>query len=181
VQPPMPDGVREGIVRGLYPLREAGKGKLRVQLLGSGSILREDWKVAADVWSATSMSELRREGLEAQRWNMLHPEQPPRLSHVERCLGPRQGPVVAATDYVKLHADQIRPFVPHRFSALGTDGFGRSDTRSQLRTFFEVDRRWVTVAALKALADDGEIPARTVAEALSRYGIDPKKPCPVEV
>jgi pyruvate dehydrogenase E1 component len=191
VQPPMPDGVREGIVRGLYLLREAGKGKLRVQLLGSGSILREvvaaaellreDWKVAADVWSATSMNELRRDGLESQRWNMLHPEQPPRLSHVERCLGPRQGPVVAATDYVKLHADQIRPFVPHRYVALGTDGFGRSDTRSQLRTFFEVDRRWVAVAALKALADEGEIPARKVAEALSRYGIDPKKPCPVQV
>ncbi len=191
VQPPMPEGVREGIVRGLYLLRGAGEGGLRVQLLGSGAILREvlaaadllgeDWGVAADVWSATSMSELRRDGLETQRWNLLHPEQPPRLSHVERSLGPRTGPVVAATDYVKLHADQIRPFVPHRYVALGTDGFGRSDTRRQLRAFFEVDRRWVAVAALKALADDGEIPARTVAEALSRYGIDPKKPNPLQV
>jgi pyruvate dehydrogenase E1 component len=191
VQPPMPEGAREGIVRGLYLLRDAGKAKLRVQLLGSGSILREviaaaqllkeDWKVAADVWSATSMTELRRDGLETQRWSLLHPEQPPRLSHVERCLGPRQGPVVAATDYVKLHADQIRPFVAQRYVALGTDGFGRSDTRSQLRSFFEVDRRWVAVAALKALADDGELPARKVAEALARYGLDPKKPSPLQV
>jgi pyruvate dehydrogenase E1 component len=191
VQPPMPEGAREGIVRGLYLLQGAGKAKLRVQLLGSGSILREviaaaqllqeHWRVAADVWSATSMNELRRDGLETQRWNLLHPEQPPRLSHVERCLGPRQGPVVAATDYVKLHADQIRPFVPQRYTALGTDGFGRSDTRSQLRSFFEVDRRWVAVAALKALADEGEIPARTVAEAIARYGLDPKKPSPVQV
>jgi len=190
-QPPMPEGVREGIVRGLYLLHEAPAGRLRAQLLGSGAILREviaaadllrtDWDVAADVWSATSLTELRRDGVETQRWNLLHPEQPPRLSHVERCLGPRSGPVVAATDYVKLHADQIRPFVPHRYVALGTDGFGRSDTREKLRGFFEVDRRFVAVAALKALADDGEIPARRVAEALSRYGIDPKKPNPVSV
>jgi pyruvate dehydrogenase E1 component len=190
-QPPMPEGVREGIVRGLYLLREAPAGRLRVQLLGSGAILREviaaaellssDWDVAADVWSATSLSELRRDGLETQRWNLLHPEQPPRLSHVERCLGPRSGPVVAATDYVKLHADSIRPFVPHRYVALGTDGYGRSDRREKLRFFFEVDRRFVAAAALKALADDGEIPAPRAAEALSRYGIDPKKPNPVSV
>jgi len=191
VQPPMPEGVREGIVRGLYLLREAAPGKVRVQLLGAGAILREvlaaadllreEWGVSADVWSATSLTELRRDGLETQRWNLLHPEQPPRLSHVERCLGPRQGPVVCATDYVKLHADQIRPFVPQRMLALGTDGFGRSDTRAQLRAFFEVDRRWVAVAALRALADEGEIPARSVAEAIARYGIDPKKPNPVSV
>jgi pyruvate dehydrogenase E1 component len=190
-QPPMPEGVREGIVRGLYLLREAPPGKLRVQLLGSGAILREvlaaadllreEWGVSADVWSATSLTELRRDGLEAQRWNLLHPEQPPRLSHVERCLGPRQGPVVCATDYVKLHADQIRPFVPQRMLALGTDGFGRSDTRASLRAFFEVDRRWVAVAALRALADEGEVPGRSVAEAIARYGIDPKKPNPVSV
>jgi pyruvate dehydrogenase E1 component len=191
VQPPMPEGVREGIVRGLYLLREGARGATRVQLLGSGAILREvlaaadllrdDWGVAADVWSATSLTELRRDGLAVQRWNLLHPEQPPRLSHVERCLGPRAGPVVAATDYVKLYADQIRPFVPHRYVALGTDGFGRSDTRRQLRAFFEVDRRFVAVAALKALADEGEVPARAVAEAIARYGIDPKKPNPVSV
>jgi pyruvate dehydrogenase E1 component len=190
-QPAMPEGVREGIVRGLYLLREAAPAKVRVQLLGSGAILREviaaadllrdDWGVAADVWSATSLTELRRDGLETQRWNLLHPEQPPRLSHVERCLGPRQGPVVCATDYVKLHADQIRPFVPQRMLALGTDGFGRSDTRAQLRAFFEVDRRWVAVAALRALADEGEVPARSVAEAMARYGVDPKKPNPVSV
>jgi pyruvate dehydrogenase E1 component len=191
-QPALPEGVREGIVRGLYLLREAEPGaRLRVQLLGSGAILREvlaaaellrtDFRIGADVWSATSLSELRRDGLDAQRWNLLHPEQPPRLSHVERCLGPRSGPVVCATDYVKLHADQIRPFVPQRYVTLGTDGYGRSDTREKLRAFFEVDRRWIAVAALKALADEGEVPATHVGEAMARYGIDPKKPNPVSV
>jgi pyruvate dehydrogenase E1 component len=189
--PPMPEGVREGIVRGMYLFREAAERKLRVQLLGSGAILREviaaadllieDWDVAADVWSVTSMNELRRDGLDVQRWNLLHPEEPPRLSTVERCLGLRQGPVVAATDYIKAFADQIRPFVPHRYLVLGTDGFGRSDTRDKLRDFFEVDRRWVAVAALKALADEGEIPAAQVGRALARYGIDTKKPNPASV
>jgi len=186
----MPEGVREGIVRGLYLFREGPKKrKLRVQLLGSGAILREviaaadmlleDFDVSADVWSVTSFTELRREGLDAQRWNLLHPDQPPRLSHVERNLGLRQGPVVASTDYMMAFADQIRAFVPHRYSVLGTDGFGRSDSRSKLREFFEVDRRYVAAAALKALADDGEVPAGQVGEALSKYGIDRKKPNPV--
>jgi pyruvate dehydrogenase E1 component len=189
--PPMPEGAREGIVRGMYLFREAPERKLRVQLLGSGAILREviaaadllleDFDVAADVWSVTSMNELRRDGLEVQRWNLLNPEQPPRLSTVERCLGLRQGPVVAATDYIKAFADQIRPFVPHRYLVLGTDGFGRSDTREKLREFFEVDRRWVAVAALKALAEEGEVPAATVGRALARYGIDTKKPNPASV
>jgi pyruvate dehydrogenase E1 component len=191
VHPPLPEGAREGIVKGLYLLREAPKAKLRVQLLGSGAILREviaaadllreDWDVAGDVWSATSMNELRRDGLACQRWNLLHPQQPPRLSHVEGCLGRRQGPVVAASDYVKAHADQIRPFVPHRYAVLGTDGFGRSDTRRKLRGFFEVDRRWVAVAALKALADEGELPCAVVGRAIAKYGIDPEKPNPVDV
>jgi pyruvate dehydrogenase E1 component len=189
--PPMPEGVREGIVRGMYPLRTGPEAEPRVQLLGCGAILREviaaadllrdDWDVAADVWSVTSFNELRRDGLEAQRWSLLHPEQPPRLSWVEECLGLRQGPVVASTDYVKAFADQIRAFVPHRYAVLGTDGFGRSDTRSKLREFFEVDRRYVAVAALKALADDGELPPKRVAEALARYAIDPAKPSPVSV
>jgi pyruvate dehydrogenase E1 component len=188
VHPPMPEGVRDGIVRGMYLFREGAPGEPRVQLLGSGAILREviaaaelleaDFGVAADVWSATSMNELRREGLDAQRWNALHPEEPRRLSYVEQCLGPRRGPVVASTDYVKLYADQIRPFVPHSYSVLGTDGFGRSDTRQKLRRFFEVDRHYVVMAALSALASEGEIAPRVVSEAIARYGIDVKKPNP---
>jgi pyruvate dehydrogenase E1 component len=186
--PPMPEGVREGIVRGMYLLREGGSGEPRVQLLGSGAILREviaaaellasDFGVSADVWSVTSMNELRRDGLDAERWNALHPEEPRRLSFVERCLGSRRGPVVASTDYVKLYADQIRPFVPHPYAVLGTDGFGRSDTRAKLRRFFEVDRHYVVLAALSALASEGEIARRVVSEAIARYGIDVKKPNP---
>jgi len=190
-QPAMPEGVREGIVKGMYPFRQGSARKLRVQLLGSGAILREviaaaelleeDFEVAADVWSVTSMNELRREGLDVQRWNRLHPEEPPRMSTVQQCLGSRQGPVVAATDYTKLYADQIRPFVPQTYSVLGTDGYGRSDRRAKLRAFFEVDRYHVAVAALSALAADGEVPAATVSLAMSKYGVDPSKPNPVTV
>jgi pyruvate dehydrogenase E1 component len=133
------------------------------------------------VWSATSFSELRRDGLEVSRWNLLHPEAPPRLPYVEQCLKDHKGPVVAASDYLKLVADQIRPFVPRRFDVLGTDGFGRSDTREKLRAFFEVDRRWVTLAALSALAADGEIPGGQATEAIRKYGIDPDKPSPARV
>jgi pyruvate dehydrogenase E1 component len=189
--PPMPEGVAEGILRGMYLLSEGAESKLRVQLLGSGAILREaiaaaellqeDWGVAADVWSATSFNELRRDGIDAHRWNMLNPEQPQRYSYVEECLGVRQGPVIAATDYMRAYADQIRTYVPHRYSVLGTDGFGRSDTRQALRGFFEVNRHYIVVAALKALADDGEIPASRVSQALAAYEIEPKKPNPVSV
>jgi pyruvate dehydrogenase E1 component len=162
-----------------------------VQLLGSGTILREviaagalledDFGVYADVWSATSMNELRRDGLAAQRWNLLHPEQPRRASYVEQCLSGRAGPVVAATDYMKIYADQIREFVPNRYVVLGTDGFGRSDTRAKLRQFFEVNRYYIAVAALKALADEGIIPGARVTEAIKKYGVDPEKPDPVTV
>jgi pyruvate dehydrogenase E1 component len=192
--PPMPSGAEEGIVRGMYLLREgspAGRGSKkspRVQLLGSGTILREviaaadllgdDFGVTADVWSAPSFTELRREGLAAERWNMLHPGEQPRVSYVESCLADRQGPVVAATDYVKAFADQIRAFVPRRYRVLGTDGFGRSDYRRKLRSFFEVDRHFVAVAALQALAQDGAVPAATVTQAIDKYGIDPDKPDP---
>ncbi|MBL0142480.1 MAG: pyruvate dehydrogenase (acetyl-transferring), homodimeric type [Betaproteobacteria bacterium] len=191
--PAMPEGVREGILKGMYLLREGGaKGKERpprVQLLGSGTILREvlaaadllegDFGVAADVWSVTSFTELCREGTDAERWSMLHPEQPRRASYLETCLAQRAGPVIAATDYVRLFANQVRALVPRRYVVLGTDGFGRSDTREQLRHFFEVDRRYVVIAALKALADDGDVPAATVTEAIRRYGVDPEKPNPV--
>ncbi|MDR2195740.1 MAG: pyruvate dehydrogenase (acetyl-transferring), homodimeric type [Gallionellaceae bacterium] len=188
--PAMPEGVEDGIIKGMYLFRE-GKGKKRVQLLGSGTILREviaaaelledDFDVSADIWSVTSFNELRRDGLDCERWNMLHPEAPRRVSYVEQCLAPRQGPVIASTDYIKSYADQIRPYIPQRYKALGTDGYGRSDTRRKLRRFFEVDRYYVAVAALKALADEGIIDASVVAKAIKRYKIDPDKPNPVTV
>ena len=192
--PAMPEGVEKGILKGMYLLSEgkARKNQPRVQLLGSGTILREviagaellqkDFGIAADIWSVTSFNELRRDGLETQRWNMLHPEAEPRLSHVEQCLKDRPGPVVAASDYMKIFADQIRAFLPtHNYLALGTDGFGRSDTRKQLRKFFEVDRHYVAVAALKALADQEAVPRKKVTEAINKYGIDPEKPNPTTV
>jgi pyruvate dehydrogenase E1 component len=192
--PAMPAGAEAGILKGMYLLRE-GKGKKgapRVQLLGSGTILREviagadilekEYGVAADIWSVTSFNELRRDGLDVQRWNMLHPEQPPRLAHIEECLKDRTGPVIAATDYMKLFADQVRGFVPGRkFFALGTDGFGRSDTREKLRGFFEVNRHYVAVAALKSLSDEETVPQSTVAAAIKKFGIDPEKPNPTTV
>jgi len=193
--PAMPQGTEEGILKGMYLLRESkSKAKARVQLLGSGTILREveaaagllekDWGVAADVWSATSFTELRREGLAADRWNMLHPEGKPRVPHVTQMLDKRPaGPVIAASDYMKTFADQIRPFVPRdrAYRVLGTDGFGRSDSRPKLRYFFEVNRYFVALAALKALAEQGEGKAKSVAEAMRKYGIDPEKPDPTTV
>ncbi len=192
--PAMPEGVEKGILKGMYLLSEgkAKKNQPRVQMLGSGTILREviagaellqkDFGIAADIWSVTSFNELRRDGLETQRWNMLHPEAEPRLSHVEQCLKDRPGPVVAASDYMKIFADQIRAFLPaHNYLALGTDGFGRSDTRKQLRKFFEVDRHYIAVAALKALADEEAVPRKKVTEAIKKYGIDPDKPNPTTV
>jgi pyruvate dehydrogenase E1 component len=191
--PALPKGAEDGILKGMYRFSE-GKGKKdapKVQLLGSGAILREvigaqdllekDFGVSADVWSATSFNELRREGLEVQRWNLLNPEQSPRETYVSRCLNHAPGPVVAATDYMKIFADQIRPFIYKPYVVLGTDGFGRSDYRRQLRKFYEVDRYYVTVAALKALADEGSVPAATVAKAIKKYAIDPSKPNPVTV
>jgi pyruvate dehydrogenase E1 component len=137
--------------------------------------------VAADVWSATSFTELRREGMEVERWNMLHPTEEPRRCHVEECLEGRAGPVIASSDYIRTYADQIRPYVPRRYTVLGTDGFGRSDFRRVLRRFFEVDRHYVAVAALKALADEGTIEPAKVAEAIERYEIDPEAPFPPTV
>jgi pyruvate dehydrogenase E1 component len=176
-------------------LRESKlKAKSRVQLLGSGTILREvlaaadmleaDWGVAADVWSATSFTELRREGLAAERWNLLHPEAKPRTPYVTEMLQKRPaGPVVAASDYIKTFADQIRPFIPQGrvYKVLGTDGFGRSDSRAKLRHFFEVNREFVAIAALKALAEQGEGKAKAVADAIRKYGIDPEKADPTTV
>jgi pyruvate dehydrogenase E1 component len=187
--PALPEGAREGILKGMYKLSDAGAAKgPRVQLMGSGTILREvmaaaemlkkDWDVAADVWSCPSFNELRRDGIAAARWNLLHPTEKPRASYVEQCLAATKGPVIASTDYMRTFADQIREFVPRRYKVLGTDGFGRSDSRENLRRFFEVNRNYVTIAALKALAEDGEIPATKVAEAIKKYGIDANKPAP---
>ena len=192
--PKMPPGVEAGILRGAYLLRETdpADARPRVQLMGSGAILREveaaatllaeTFGVAADVWSATSFNELRREGLDVERHNLLHPADVPRVPYVAQLLAHRTGPLVAATDYLKSFAEGIRPFIDgRRFHALGTDGFGRSDYRRKLRDFFEVDRRWIALAALKALADDGTIERRIVAEALVTLDIDPNKPSPVTV
>ena len=189
VQPAMPEGAEEGIVRGMYRLKRGGRGKIRVQLLGSGTILREviaaaemlekEFQVPADVWSVTSFSELRREALAIDRWNERHPGKKARRSYVEECLADEPGPCVAATDYIKTVPDQIRQWVPGTYRVLGTDGFGRSDGRAALRAFFEVDRRSIVISALKALADEEALDVRTVAAAIKRYGIDPEKPDPV--
>ena len=189
----MPEGAEEGIRKGMYKLRstETKKKAARVQLLGSGAILREveagaallanDFGIASDIWSVTSFMELRRDGLDVDRWNMLHPTATSRRSHVETCLDKAGGPVIASTDYMKLLADQIRPFVPGRYRVLGTDGFGRSDYRRKLRSFFEVDRFHVVVAALKALSEEGTVPASVVVDALRKYGLDPDRPNPATV
>jgi pyruvate dehydrogenase E1 component len=192
--PALPQGAEQGILKGLYLLKESrSRNKLRVQLLGSGTILREvlaaaellekDWGVAADVWSATSFTELRRDGLAAERWNLLHPEDQPRVPYVAFVLKDKPGPVIAASDYMKIFADQIRPFLPRDrvYKVLGTDGFGRSDSRAKLRHFFEVNRYFVAVAALKGLAETGEAKAKMVSEAIKKYGIDPQKPDPTTV
>jgi pyruvate dehydrogenase E1 component len=193
--PAMPDGAQEGILRGMYLLREGSVGRKkkvpRVQLLGSGTMLNEvlaaaellesDWNVAADVWSVTSFTELRRDGIEVERWNMLHPIESPRPAYVTSCLGEREGPVVASTDYIRTFADQIRQWVPGRYRVLGTDGFGRSDFRHALRQFFEVDRHYVVVAALKELADEGKVEPARVKEAIDRYELDADAPMPTTV
>ena len=192
--PDMPAGAEQDIIKGMYQLKKgASGGKRRVQLLGCGTIFREviaaaellkqDWNVDADLWGCPGFNELARDGNDVARWNLLHPQETPRQSHVEKCLdNAPQGPVVAATDYVRLYAEQIRPFINgRRYVTLGTDGYGRSDTREALRSFFEVDRYWVTLAALKALADDGAIERSQVAEAIAKYGIDVNKPNPLTV
>ncbi|WP_018877280.1 pyruvate dehydrogenase (acetyl-transferring), homodimeric type [Thioalkalivibrio sp. ALE28] len=189
-QPAMPKGAEEGIRRGLYRLQAGGRKKKKVRLLGSGTILREaiaaaelldqDFGVAAEVWSATSFNELARDGRDAERHARLHPDAKPRTSWVEECLGDLDAPVVAATDYVQAYADQIRAFVPADYRVLGTDGFGRSDTRAALRRHFEVDRYHIAVTALKALADAGTVEVKTVSDAIKKYKIDVERPNPLQ-
>lgn len=192
-QPAMPKGkdVEDGIMRGMYLLDSTGKpGELHVQLMGSGTILREvreaaailkeDFGVSADIWSVTSFNELRRDGLAVERDNRLHPTRKPKASFVEQCLDKRQGPVIAATDYMKLYADQIRQWVPALYKVLGTDGFGRSDSRRKLRQFFEVDRHWVAYTALSALVEQGKLKPKVLTDALKAFGIDPAKTNPLD-
>ena len=189
-QPPLPEGVEEGIIKGMYRLKQnSKKTKYHVQLLGSGAILREvieaarilheDYAVGSDLWSVTSFTELRREGLAVERYNRMHRGETPREPYVRKLLAGAKGPVIAATDYMRLYADQIRPFIDVPYITLGTDGYGRSDTREQLRHFFEVDAKFIVLAALNALADMGELPHATVADAMTRFGIDPDKLDPV--
>ncbi len=186
--PEMPQGAEEGIIKGMYLLEEGKKADLKVQLMGCGSILREvreaatilreEFGIESDVWSTTSINELRREAQEVSRWNLLHPEQELRKSYVEQCLEGHEGPVIASTDYMRLFADQLREYIPRRFKVLGTDGFGRSDSRTKLREFFEVNRYYVVVAALRALQEEGKLEASVVAKAIQTFNINPEKPAP---
>lgn len=191
-QPGLKEGQQEGILKGMYLLQEGDKSAAnRVQLMGSGTILREsvfaaellqkDWGVAADVWSCPSLTLLARDGQDADRWNLVHPTEEARLPYVTQLLKDTSGPIVATTDYMRLFAEQIRAYIPsgRTYKVLGTDGFGRSDSRAKLREFFEVNRYYITVAALKSLAEEGKIPASKVAEAIAKYGIDADKPNPV--
>ena len=190
--PAMPAEAAAGILKGMYQFRKgAASNGPRVQLLGSGTIfmeaiaaaalLKSDWGIEADLWSCPSFNELARDGQDCARWNLLHPTETPRLPHVAACLADTRGPVIAATDYIRVFAEQIRSLVPRHYTVLGTDGFGRSDTREKLRHFFEVDRYWITVAALSALADEGQLPREKLAEAIAKYKLDPNKPNPVKV
>jgi pyruvate dehydrogenase E1 component len=192
VQPEMPEGVEEGIVKGIYRLKHApSRHPLRVQLIGGGTILREveaaaeilqrDYQVDADIWSLTSANELQREGKAVARWNLLHPEHEPRVSWLTQQFAGAEGPFIAATDYMKLYVDQLREFIPGPFTALGTDGYGRSDTRGKLRQFFEVSREYVVIAALKSLADEGKLEAAVVTDAMRALGVSSDKIDPLSV
>jgi pyruvate dehydrogenase E1 component len=191
--PEMPAGAEEGIIAGMYPLvKSTGKSEaLKVQLLGSGTILREviaaaellkqDFQIDSDIWSVTSFNLLCRDGLAVERWNRFHPTEKPKEAYITRCLKDTVGPVIATTDYLKAYADQVRAFVPRAYSVLGTDGFGRSDTRAALRRFFEVDRFYIVISALKALVDEGKLKAEVVKRAMQQYQLDAEKPNPLTV
>jgi len=189
--PGLTAGTEEQIIKGMYLCKPGAEGKTRVQLLGSGSILREsiaaqtllatDWGIQADVWSCPSFNELARDGQAAERHNLLHPTDQPQVSFVEQQLAKSTGPVIASTDYMKNYAEQIRPFMPkgRSYKVLGTDGFGRSDFRSKLREHFEINRHYIVIAALKSLADEGALPVAKVAEAIKKYGIKTEKVNPL--
>ena len=186
--PAMPVGAEEGIVKGMYLLQEGKDSDKKVQLMGCGTILREviaaadilrdEYGIESDIWSTTSINELRRDAQSVSRWNMLHPEEEARTSYLAGCLEGHEGPVIASTDYMRIYADQLREYIPRTYKVLGTDGFGRSDTRAKLREFFEVNRYYVTVAALTALAEEGKVERTVVAKAMQKFGINPEKPAP---
>jgi len=191
VQPAMPTGVEEGIVRGIYPLKRSQEvtTKKKVTLMGAGTILnevvaasqilKEEFSVETDIWSLTSVNELVREGQAVDRWNLLHPTETPKISYVEQQVGDISDPIVIATDYMKAYAEQLRRYLPSSLHVLGTDGFGRSDSRETLRHFFEVDRYFIVVAALKGLADKEIIEQSVVSEAIESFSIDPEKMNPL--
>jgi pyruvate dehydrogenase E1 component len=185
--PGLTSGTEEQIIKGMYLCKAGSKNKTRVQLMGSGTILREslaaqellgkDWGIAADVWSCPSFNELARDGAQVERWNLMHPTEKPQTSFVAQQLSAHEGPVVASTDYMNAYADQIRAFLPagRNYKVLGTDGFGRSDFRAKLREHFEINRHYIVVAALKALSEDGTVPAATVAQAIQKYKLQADK------
>ncbi|MFA5547343.1 MAG: pyruvate dehydrogenase (acetyl-transferring), homodimeric type, partial [Porticoccaceae bacterium] len=188
------EGVEEGIIKGIYRLRQGAKsarGKPRVQLMGAGTILneviaaadmlKELYKVESDIWSVTSVNELARDGQAALRWNRLHPDAKEQVPYITSTLSGQDGPFVIATDYMKSYSEQLRPFIPGDYHVLGTDGYGRSDTRAKLRDFFEVDRRYIAVAALYGLAQQGKIDKTVVKQAIADFGIDPEKSNPLFV
>jgi pyruvate dehydrogenase E1 component len=191
IHPSIPKGVSNGILKGMYRLKRGGKKKLKAQLMGSGTILREvlasseillkDFGVDSDVWSVTSFNELRRNALQIERWNNLNPDKQLKKNYIQSCLSSSAGPFIAATDYMKIIPDQIQRWVPGTFISLGTDGYGRSDTRSALRKHFEVDRWFIVITTLKALSDQGMIDGRIVSKAIKKYGIDPSKKDPVNL
>ena len=190
--PKIPVDAKKGILKGMYLFKEFNnKGKIKIQLLGCGTILREmlaaaeilskDYGVDSDVWSVTSFNELRRDGMEIERKNLLNPLEKPEKSYVQKCLGKRDGPIIAASDYIRTYADQIRPYLSKPFYSFGTDGYGRSDSRKKLRKFFEVDKEHIVTYALSALAKEQLIPSKYAVKAMNKYNIDKDKPIPTEL
>jgi pyruvate dehydrogenase E1 component len=185
----MPDAVGKDIIKGLYKIKATknptirllGSGPLMGETLAAADLLKRDWNIDPGIWNVTSFSELRREAEETERWNLIHPESKQRQSHLEKCLSKHRVPTVAVSDYVKMLSEQIGPYVPGPYYALGTDGFGRSDTRENLRHFFEIDRYYITLAAIRALAIEGKVDISKAEKAIEKYNIDPEKPSPITV
>mgnify|MGYP002015051501 FL=1 len=187
--PKQPEGITEDVVKGLYKVQGTTDPKIR--LLGSGPLMREalaaaellknDWDIEPGIWNVTSFSELRRDAEEVERWNLVHPNENPKRSHLEESLSKNSVPTVAVSDYVKMVSEQIGPYVPGPYYCLGTDGFGRSDTREELRSFFEVDRYYIVLTAIKALATKGDVEMKMVEEVMKKYKLDPDKPSPITV
>ena len=187
--PPMPEGVADDIIKGLYKIRSTekpiirllGSGPLMGEIIAAAELLKKDWDIEPGIWNVTSFSELRRDAEEVERWNLIHPDKEPKHSHLERCLSKHHVPTVAVSDYVKMVSEQIGPYVPGPYYALGTDGFGRSDTRENLRHFFEVDRYYIVLTAIRALALDGKMDMSKADEVMKKYNLDPEKPSPITV